>query len=330
MRLLLPFSNAWRPLASGLAARVADRYGLVLSAARIPHRLRRDSLAPRTWEILVPESRLDRAQDEIDRYLAENPDAFAPPTRSASAANPWRPLAGGGLPVALALLIAHLVLSEPALRGLADAGVAWAQAVLAGEPWRALTALFLHADAAHLAANMAGLVLFGGLAAQEAGWGLGWLLILLVGTAGNLVNAWFHGVAAGVLGLPGNGLAHRSIGASTAVFGAVGLLGGCRLLSRSGARLGVFGQVKAMAPLGAALALLTLLGMGNDEEGVRDVNVDILAHVFGWLAGLGCGLWLGLARRAAPSRSRQTPWALLALALVGLAWGLAWRGAYLK
>lgn len=328
MRLIFPFHSPWRPLATGLSARLADRYALVLSATRLPHRLRRSLADPRTWEISVPESQLSRAQAEIDRYLAENPDAFAPP-RPSSPPRAWNPLAGGGVPVALLLLLGHLILSEPALSRLAETGASWARPALAGEPWRALTALFLHADAAHLAANMAGLALFGGMAAQEAGWGLGWLLILLTGVLGNLANAWFHGVAAVFLGLPGSGLDHRSIGASTAVFGAVGLLGGSRLSPTRGG--GVFDWVKSLAPLGAALALLAMLGMGgSEEEGGRDANVDILAHVFGWLVGLGCGLWLRLARSGAPAASRQPRWALLALGLIGLAWGLAWRSAYLK
>ena len=51
----------------------------------------------------------------------------------------------------------------------------------------------------------------------------GWWLVLASGIAGNLFNAWGHGGE------------HSAIGASTAVFGAVGVLGGMNLLRyRSG------------------------------------------------------------------------------------------------
>ena len=53
-----------------------------------------------------------------------------------------------------------------------------AAAVRGGEWWRAWTALTLHVDGAHLAANLAAGVWFGYLAARQIGVGSAWFLIV--------------------------------------------------------------------------------------------------------------------------------------------------------
>jgi len=75
---------------------------------------------------------------------------------------------------------------------------------------------------------------------------------------------------------------HSSIGASTAVFGALGLLTAWQFLRRlehPGRR------IKALLPLGAGLALLGFLG--------SSAHADILAHLFGFLSGLVIGFLYG-------------------------------------
>jgi len=98
------------------------------------------------------------------------------------------------------------------------------------------------------------------------GWGLGWLLILISGICGNILNAYFYNYG------------HRSIGASTAVFGAVGLLCAYQFIKRVRSRGSRF---QIWLPLGAGLALLAFLGAST--------HTDIMAHLFGLLSGMVIG-----------------------------------------
>ncbi len=90
------------------------------------------------------------------------------------------------------------------------------QRVQAGQWWRAWTALTLHLDGPHLAANLAAGVWFGYLAARQMGGGTAWFLTVTGAALANLLE--------GLLGPP----EHRAVGASTAVFSGtrrhVGLL----------------------------------------------------------------------------------------------------------
>ena len=143
-----------------------------------------------------------------------------------------------------------------------------------GEWWRLGTALLLHADLAHLAGNILFGAVFGGFVAWAFGPWLGWSMVLLCGILGNLVTAWvWHPDP------------YRGIGASTAVFGAVGLLVG-HGLHEVRRRRGLRHHRAWLLPLGGGLALLGFFGGGDGQE-----NIDLAAHLFGFL----CGLPLGLA-----------------------------------
>lgn len=147
---------------------------------------------------------------------------------------------------------------------------------LGGEWWRPATALFLHADLVHLLANVAagffmfGLVL-GDLGARRGGTALGAAAI-----AGNVAAAALH---------PWTGYA--SIGASTAVFAALGLLTGSsvRAAARSAPR---FSWRALLIPLLAGVSLLALYGAGG-------LHTDVVAHATGFAAGLVLGLMIGPA-----------------------------------
>jgi rhomboid protease GluP len=75
-----------------------------------------------------------------------------------------------------------------------------------------------------------------------------------------------------------------SIGASTAVFGALGILSGLGLSSmrRSGPHLPL---ARTTAPLIAGIVLLGWLGVGRPGD-----NTDVLGHVMGFCSGLAAGL----------------------------------------
>jgi membrane associated rhomboid family serine protease len=141
-----------------------------------------------------------------------------------------------------------------------------------GEWWRPFTALLVHADLAHLLGNLSFGILLMWFVLQAYGRRLGWLWVALAGVAGNLA------VAAVFYPEPFAG-----VGASTAVFAAVGLLVVHGMAwARSGA--GLRGHRPWLVPLGGGLGLLGLFGSGGD-----DLSVDLGAHVAGFAAGLLVG-----------------------------------------
>ena len=138
--------------------------------------------------------------------------------------------------------------------------------------WRPFTALFLHADAPHLVGNLLSGLFFGTLVARSVGPWRGWALILTCGTIGNLLTSaitWPE--------------PFTSIGASTAVFGALGILSGLGFMSmlRLRARLP---WARIAAPVLAGIVLLGWLGGGQPSG-----NTDVLGHVFGFASGLAAG-----------------------------------------
>lgn len=145
-----------------------------------------------------------------------------------------------------------------------------------GEWWRPFTALFLHADLPHLVGNLAGGVVFATLVSRSLGPLLGWALILGCGTVGNAIVSRLTYPESFV-----------SLGASAAVFAALGILTGCgvaeTLLDR--ARLP---WLRICAPFLAGLILLGWLGGGGSE------NTDVLGHVFGFGTGLVAGAAAGI------------------------------------
>jgi rhomboid protease GluP len=178
-----------------------------------------------------------------------------------------------------------------------------------GQWWRVFTALSLHADVPHVIANISAGLLFAGLMIPSLGQGLTWILILTSGAVGNALNAWIY--------FPGD---HQSIGASTAVFGALGLLVGdsCGgiLMRRSGRSVW-----RWILPLGAGLALLAYLGAGGPRE-----RIDVLAHLWGFAVGLPLG-GIVAALRVADKMPRvgQVACGLLAAGFLGASWLLAFR-----
>ena len=105
---------------------------------------------------------------------------------------------------------------------------------------------------------------------------------------------------------------HRSIGASTAVFAALGLLTAYTW------RRGFLRETPwrgRIAPIVAGIGLLAFTGTAGE-------NTDLTAHLFGFVAGFGGGL--ALARWAdidwLRSRRRQAVCAAVAIASVVAAW----------
>jgi rhomboid protease GluP len=149
--------------------------------------------------------------------------------------------------------------------------------ISSGEWWRPFTGLFLHADAPHLIGNLLSGLLFGSLVSRSIGPLRGWALILACGTIGNILTSSITYPDPFV-----------SIGASTAVFAALGILSGLGFTAMM--RLRVRLQwAKLTAPLVAGIVLLGWLGGGSHGG-----NTDVLGHVFGFSSGLTAGLSIGL------------------------------------
>ena len=252
-------------LFENLTRKQADTCSLVLSSAGLVHRIHRDrSGGLGVW---VRESHYDQALDVMNRYFTENRPVF--PVQAKKAPVVTNGILISGAVACLVLLMSQIwVNASGEDRETVNRFGASAADILDGEYYRVVTALMLHSDDVHLAGNMIGLFVFGTAVCAVTGWGIGWLMILMCGASGNLVNAWMYESA------------HVSIGASTAVFGAVGILTGYQILShsRTSVRFGA-----AMVPLACGLALLGMLGSAG-------VQVDIMAHLFGFLCGLAAGL----------------------------------------
>ncbi len=150
-----------------------------------------------------------------------------------------------------------------------------------GQWWRPFTALFLHADLGHLLGNLLSGWFFGSLVARSIGPLRAWALILACGTLGNLLTS--------ALTYPEPFV---SIGASTAVFGALGVLSGLGFSSMLRIRIRL-PWAKLTAPVMAGIILLGWLGGGNHAG-----NTDVLGHVFGFSSGITAGFLIGWITQA--------------------------------
>lgn len=158
------------------------------------------------------------------------------------------------------------------------------------EWWRPFTALFLHGDVSHLAGNLLSGLIFGTLVARSIGPLRGWALILASGVAGNTLTSWVAWPESFV-----------SIGASTAVFGALGILSGLGFSRMLRDRLSL-PWAKTAAPVLAGIILLGWLGGGAPGGGT-----DVLGHVFGFGSGLGAGMAVGTLAMAGDSPFGRSP-----------------------
>ena len=277
--------------------KLAEEWALLLASQAIECDVRLDEEA---GLVLVVESLRDpEAREAIALYQAENPTLEPPaPAPEEDLADPGL----SGIAVAVGLFAIYTIFgSAENGHAIFEAGRGSSHEILRGEWWRTVTALFLHAHIGHIVGNALFGVYFLTAVTRSFGDGYGLLLVLLSGALGNGLNALDQG--------PG----HHSIGASTAVFGAIGILVGGALARRS--RSGLRGA-RLIVPLGAGLGLMAMLGVGG-------IRTDIWAHAYGLLAGSILGLTSALALPRRPGLLAQ--WACGAIAVAGIA--LAWTMA---
>ena len=250
----------------------------------------------------MPVQEEERARRELAEYEAEGDEL--PPMEP----NVPEVVSGSGfLPGYWCVLLAAYAFDKYRVLGFnwLEAGRAHAKLVFQGEWWRMVTALTLHADGSHLLNNLVCGSLFGVLLAQEIGVGWAWLGMVLSGALGNGLNAWFHPPE------------HASIGASTGVFGVVGMLMGLQWRKPVAARAS---RLRRWAPPVIGAVFLGLLGTSGERT-------DVMAH----LTGVVVGLVMGWVAGGAACRSRLNLWgqrvpAGAALLILAATWWLALRG----
>ncbi len=268
---------------------------LVLSALEIEHRLTR---LDGRWQLSVPVGQAAQAGTELAAYDSERLAPPVGPQPIGELSTGWSGVvAYGGLLLLVAILARQGALGLDWLgAGRLDAG-----RVASGEWWRAVTALTLHTDLSHLVSNIVFGSFFGLYVGRYLGTGVGWAAILAGGTIGNAVNAWIQPAS------------HLAIGASTSVFAALGLLSA--FTWRRGFLRDTPWKVR-IAPVTAAICLLAFTGTGTGTGGD---NVDIMAHLTGFLAGFGLGIWLAASQLPRGEKAQQTI-AILAAGLIVAAW----------
>jgi len=273
----------------------ADR-ALVLTAIDVRHEILADT---DRCVLIVSDHELHRARHELCLCEQEN----RPHTKRRAGIlpadhNPWYGIGGY---ILVLCLVAWLAGEGAFGRDWLGAGRVDGALIRDGEWWRVFTALTLHKDVGHLLGNLGFGAFFGMLASRVIGPGVTWLTVVLSAGLANALNTW--------LLVP----SHRSIGASTAVFAALGLVAGFvwrgRLMAqdRWPFRLG---------PIVGGIALLAYTGTGDE-------STDIGAHLAGFVCGMVAGI---LLTRVAPLFARhglQLQLGLLAPLIRAWTWWLA-------
>ncbi|MGH8232223.1 MAG: rhomboid family intramembrane serine protease [Steroidobacteraceae bacterium] len=290
--------------------RACDERALVLLALDIPTTIIYDGF---DYILLVDPTEALRARSELRQYELERRPPPPPPRPPAPLPYAWV----GCLVYVVTLVLIGLAVSNGfGPLDAFDRGALDGARVQQGQLWRAWTALTLHLDGAHLIANLAAGVWFCYLAAAQIGAGSSWLLIVTGAAFANLVEA--------LLG-PAE---HVSVGASTAVFTALGLLAAHVWRQRRS-----WTQQRwalRWAPLVGGVVLLGWFGTGGDSgdltggEAAPVVQVDIVAHALGFLVGALLGVAAALPRvHALLNRVPQWSLGLAAWVSIAIAWGLA-------
>lgn len=282
-------------VARQLGHRQAEQLILVLTSLDIAHQIQPSRRGIAIW-VATPHApfamrQLARYEAEVLEAAVEVPPESAPPAIWSSL------IVAGGL-----VLLYLLISLEGDHKRFFDVYGAAAQKIHTGELYRCITALLLHTTPAHLLGNAAALLLFGPFICQRFGQGWGWMMVMGSGVLGNYVTAWLRAA-------PHYG-PHLSVGASTAVFGALGILVAINIRRRR--QLLGRARWRVWAPLAGGLGFLAFMGSAPGS--------DLLAHLFGFLGGLGIG---AVANQIWPRPALgwlQAPPTAGALALIAWAW----------
>jgi len=173
--------------------------------------------------------------------------------------------------------------------------------VAQGQWWRVFTAIFLHADIAHLVSNVVFGVIVLGLAMARFGAGLGLLGAFSAGAVGNILGYLFYNEA------------HRGLGASGMMMGALGLV---TLHYLAFWRQHPRATRLALKAILAGAAIFLMFGV--------DPTSDVLAHLGGFVAGALIGGVLSfISHDKAPPKWLNAMALITFIGLAILSWSLA-------
>ena len=252
-----------------------------------------------TYLLIVQSIDVEEATQQINLYLKEDQKKPLPQIDFPS----FSKGVPGIIIYVILLLIVDTILHNKSLNiNLIDAGSANAGLIRQGELWRTVTALTLHSGFVHLLGNLVFGALFALFASQLLGSGLAWFCILMAGAMGNLTSALMQSDT------------HIAIGASTAVFAALGIQSAYTWRMR---HLNAHRGIRRWLPIIGGVILLALLG-GPGER------IDVVSHVTGFVCGLFTGAFFGgLGRQPFVGRGLQVILGGVTLFIVGLAWFVA-------
>ncbi len=284
------------PLTPEMPTKDSADCAFLLAAVGIPYERRTTATGSSLW--VLPEDHA-RAARELGAYLRENRRPVQAPVVWPRHPHALYGVFGYAL-AQVAVTIAAMTYAFDknwVTNGALDAGF-----LARGEWWRVFTALTLHADMPHLLSNLVFGALFGYPAARLFGPGVAWFLILTGAGLAYGIDALLHPPT------------HYLLGASTAVFTALGLIAayGWRRHMRDWTP-----WMRNASPLLGGLALLAFTGTGGE-------NTDILAHLAGFVVGTALGALCARLPMPPPGRAGiQWIAGLASLGLLSLAWTLA-------
>jgi membrane associated rhomboid family serine protease len=274
---------------------VSDR-ALVLHSLGIPYQIINGDLSS---ALMVPAEVMERAKFELWQYEQENRPR---PKESPMPIPRYQDgIAGIVLYIIILCAVAWLAGESAFGKNWFAAGRIDGELIRQGQWWRAMTALTLHGGLRHLLGNIGFGALFGYFAGRLLGSGIAWFAILASATGANLLNTVLLESA------------HRSVGASTAVFAALGLLAGFvwrarfMIQDRWPYRIG---------PIVGGIALLAYTGTG-------DQNTDIGAHLTGFVCGFAAGMILTALKNYLANPALQRIAALATITSLALTWMIA-------
>ncbi len=239
-------------------------WSLVLASQNIPSTIVQSPDGG--WGLAVEPGDYERALESIRLYHLENRRwQWRQPIPWSDATFHW-----GALGWCFMLVLVYWLV-ENRVPDFWSAGRFDSRLVAEGQWWRAFTAILLHADLAHLLANVTSGFILLGLAMARFGPGPGLLGAYLAGAAGNGFGFMLRSDA------------YFGLGASGMIMGALGLISISPYLQRPARPHSLKQLTQAVF---AGVLLFLLLGVSPSS--------DVVAHLGGFLAGLVLGTGLAL------------------------------------
>lgn len=288
-----PMNDGWQIVYESASRHACSERGLVLHSVGIPYDVVGDGTR---CMLVVPDAQAEKAKFELWEYQQENRPRPRPAPRFELQQH--NPVPGVIAYILVICFVAWLAGEAVFNRNWLAAGRVDGVLIRNGEWWRTITALTLHSGLKHLAGNLVFGVGFGLAAGRLVGSGAAWLTIVIASSVANFLNTLLLVSS------------HKAIGASTAVFAALGLVSGfvwkARLMAQDR-------WTYRLGPIIAGIALLAYTGTGDE-------NTDIGAHLAGFACGFGGGLLLVYLYRWLDSDKVQGLAGVATIAIIALAW----------